>query len=74
MQFKLNALVHEEKRARDGFKKLRKLLGDIKLLVLKHGTMKISLVCKGKKLSVHQRPDSESCLPKDELALFGSAA
>lgn len=54
----------------EGFEKLRKLLGYIKSLVLKHGATRISLVCTGKTLSVYRIPRGESCLPEDALALF----
>jgi hypothetical protein len=63
-------LVEVDKNAQVGFKKLRKLLGHIKSLVLKHGAMRISLVCAGKTLSVYRIPQGESCLPEDALALF----
>ena len=60
--------VHED--AQVGFKKLRKVLGYIRSLVLKHGTTRLSLVCVGKTLSVYRIPEGESCLPEDALALF----
>ena len=63
-------LAEVDKNAQAGFKKLRKLLGDIKLLVLKHGPARISLVCVGKTLSVYRIPQGESCLPEDALAHF----
>jgi hypothetical protein len=63
-------LVEVDKSAQVGFKKLRKLLGYIQLLVLKYGAMRISLVCVGKTLSVYRIPQGESCLPEDALALF----
>jgi len=63
-------LMEADKRAQVGFKKLRKLLGYIKPLVLKHGAARISLVCEGKTLSVYRMPQGESCLPEDALALF----
>ena len=43
-------LAEVDKNAQVEFKKLRKLLGHIKSLVLKHGAMRISLVCVGKTL------------------------
>jgi len=63
-------LVDVDKNAQAGFKKLRKLLGYIQSLVLKHGTARISLVCVGKTLSVYRIPQGEKCLPEDALALF----
>jgi len=63
-------LADIDKSEQVGFKKLRKLLGDIRTLVLKHGPMRISLVCVGKKLSAYRIPEGESCLPKDALDLF----
>ena len=63
-------LADVDKSEQVGFKKLRKLLGDIRTLVLKHGPMRISLVCEGKKLSAYRIPEGESCLPKDALDLF----
>ena len=63
-------LADVDKGAQEGFKKLRKLLGDIRSLVFKHGATRISLVCVGKTLSVYQIPQGESCLPRDALALF----
>jgi len=63
-------LVDIDKSAQVGFKKLRKLLGYIKSLVLTHGATRISLVCVGKTLSMYQIPQGESCLPGDALALF----
>ena len=63
-------LMEVDKNAQVGFKKLRKLLGCIQSLVLKHGATRISLVCVGKTLSVYQIPKGERCLPEDALALF----
>jgi len=63
-------LAEVDKNAQAGFKKLRKLLGDIKSLVLKHGVARVSLVCVGKTLSVYRIPQGESCLPEDALAHF----
>ncbi|KAF9783119.1 hypothetical protein BJ322DRAFT_1008508, partial [Thelephora terrestris] len=65
-----NELTEVEKDAQEGFKKLRKLLGYIKSLVLKHGAARISLVCEGRILSVYRIPQGENCLPDDALALF----
>jgi hypothetical protein len=45
-----------DEKAQEDFKKLRKLLGYIKLLVLNHRTTRLSLVCVGKTLSVHRIP------------------
>ena len=63
-------LMEVDESTQDEFKKLRKLLGYIKSLVLKHGATRISLVCVGKTLSVYRIPQGESCLPEDALALF----
>lgn len=63
-------LVDINERAQDGFKKLGKLLGCIKSLVLKHGATRVSLVCVDKTLSVYRIPQGETCLPEDALALF----
>ena len=65
-------LMDVDKTEQVGFKKLRKLLGYIKSLVLKYGAMRLSLVCAGKTLSVYRIPQGESCLPEDALALFVS--
>ena len=65
-----NELIDIDKSAQVGFKKLRKLLGYIQSLVLKHGATRISLVCVGRTLSVYRIPQGESCLPEDALALF----
>jgi len=60
-----------ESRAQLGFKKLRKVLGEIQTMVKKAGASgRISLVCKDGVLKVHERSSMESCLPKDTLALF----
>jgi len=59
-------------RAQEGFKKLGKLLGCIKSLVLKYGTTRVSLVCVGKTLSVYLTPEGQGCLPEDALALFAA--
>ena len=63
-------LMDVDKSAQVGFKQLRKLLGYIQSLVIKHGAARISLVCVGKTLSVYRVPQGESCLPEDSLALF----
>ena len=63
-------LADIDKSEQVGFKKLRKLLDDIKTLVLKYRPMRISLVCVGNRLSVYRIPEGESCLPKDALDLF----
>jgi len=65
-----SALAEVDKNAQAGFKKLRKLLEDIRSLVLKHGAARVSLVCVGKTLSVYRIPPGESCLPVDALAHF----
>lgn len=64
-------LVTIEKRAQAGFKKLRKLLGEVQTRVKKSGANgRISLVCKDGILKIHERTNNESCLPEDSLALF----
>lgn len=64
-------LVAIEKKAQPGFKKLRKILGEIQTRVKKGGKNgRISLVCKGGILKVYERISKESCLPEDTLALF----
>ena len=64
-------LVPIEQKQQPGFKKLRKLLGEIQTRVKEAGANgRISLVCKGGVLKVHQRTNGESCLPEDSLALF----
>jgi len=64
-------LVAIESRAQLGFKKLRKVLGEIQTRVKKAGASgRISLVCKDGVLKVHERNSKESCLPEDSLALF----
>lgn len=69
-------LVVIESRAQPGFRRLRKILGEIQTMVKKGGTSgRMSLVCKDGVLRVHERNSKESCLPEDSLALFkrGSA-
>jgi hypothetical protein len=64
-------LVAIERRAQLGFKRLRKVLGEIQTRVKKGGTNgRISIVCKNGVLKVHERTSKESCLPDDSLALF----
>jgi hypothetical protein len=64
-------LVAIENKAQPGFKKLRKLLGEIQTRVKAGGTNgRISLVCKDGTLKVHERTNEESCLPEDLLTLF----
>jgi len=63
-------LVSVDQSAREGFKKLRKLLGEIKSLVQRYGATRISLVCEGRELKVYRIPEGQICLPKDALALF----
>jgi len=66
-----NDLVAIESRAQPGFKKLRKVLGEIQTMVKKGGASgRISLVCKDGVLKVHKRSSEESCLPEGSLALF----
>ena len=69
-------LVRIESRAQPGFRKLRKILGEIQTMVKRGGTSgRMSLVCKNGVLKVHEKNSRESCLPEDLLALFkrGSA-
>lgn len=69
-------LVGIESRAQPGFRKLRKILGEIQTIVKRGGASgRISLVCKNGVLKVHERNGKENCLPEDSLALFkrGSA-
>ena len=64
-------LVAIENRAQPGFKKLRKVLGEIQTMVRNGGgDERISLVCKDGALKVHERTSKESYLPEDSLALF----
>jgi len=64
-------LVAIESKAQPGFKKLRKILGEIQTRVKKGGADgRISLVCKNGVLKVHERTSKESCLSEDSLALF----
>lgn len=63
-------LVSVDQSAGEGFKKLRKLLGEIKSLVQRYGATRISLVCKGRELKVYRMPQGHICLPEDALALF----
>ena len=65
-------LMDVDKTEQVGFKKLRKLLGYIKSLVLKYGAMRLSLVCAGKTLNVYRIPQGESCSPEGALAFFAS--
>jgi len=66
-----NDLVAIEKRAQTGFRKLRKVLGEIQTMVKEGGaSRRISLVCQDGVLTVHERNSKESCLPEDLLALF----
>ena len=66
-------LEHIDQNAQVGFKKLKMALTTIQELVRRRGTGgRISLVCKGKELGVHQRQNAGGCLPKYALALFRS--
>jgi len=66
-----NDLVAIESKAQPGFRKLRKILGEIQTRVKKGGEEgRISLVCKDGVLKVHKRTNKENCLPEDSLALF----
>jgi len=66
-----NDLVAIESKAQTGFRKLRKLLGDIQTTVKEGGTSRrINLVCQDGVLKVHERNSKESFLPEDSLALF----
>lgn len=64
-------LVGVESRAQPGFKKLRKVLGEIQTRVKNGGAKgRISLVCKNGVLKVYERTSKESCLPEDSFAIF----
>lgn len=64
-------LVAIESRQQPGFRRLRKLLGEIQTMVKKGGANgRKSLVCNNGILKVHERNSEESCLPEDSLALF----
>ena len=64
-------LVAIESRAQPGFRRMRKLLGEIQTMVKKGGANgRKSLVCNNGILRVHERNSEESCLPEDSLALF----
>jgi len=66
-----NDLVAIESKAQTGFRKLRKLLGEIQTMVGEGGASKrISLICQDGVLKVHERNGKESFLPEDSLALF----
>ena len=66
-----NDLKVVESKAQPGFRKLRKVLGEIQTMVKEAGASgRISLVCKDGILKVHERNSKESCLPEDLLALF----
>ena len=66
-----NDLVAIESKAQTGFRKLRKLLGEIQTMVKEGGTSRrITLVCQEGVLQVHERNSKESFLPEDSLALF----
>ena len=69
-----NDLVAIESKAQIGFRKLRKLLGEIQTMVKEGGTNKrISLICQDGDLKIHVRNSEESFLPEDSLALFKRA-
>jgi hypothetical protein len=60
-----------ERKAQAGFRKLRKLPGEIQTLVKEKGASgRISIVCQDGVLKVHERISKEICLPEDSLALF----
>ena len=64
-------LVAIENRAQPGFRRLRKLLGEIQTMVKKGGASgRKSLICKDGILKVHERNSEGNCLPEDSLALF----
>ena len=66
-----NDLVAVNRKEQPAFRKLRKVLGEIQTMVKERGASgRISLVCKGGVLKVHERNSKESCLPKSSLALF----
>ncbi|XP_006462544.1 hypothetical protein AGABI2DRAFT_193668 [Agaricus bisporus var. bisporus H97] len=53
------------------FKKLRKVLGMIQGLVIKHGKSgRLSFVCSGGQMSVYQRKSNASCLPEEAMSCF----
>jgi hypothetical protein len=61
--------VHEEMIPE--FKKLRKVLGMIKSLVIKHGKSgRLSFVCSGGQMSVYERKSNASCLPEEAMSCF----
>lgn len=63
-------LADEDGKAQEGFKKLGKLLGQIKTLVCGRKATRISLVCERRELSVYLNQKGGDCLPADLLALF----
>ena len=66
-----NDLVEIESKAQTGFRKLRKLLGEIQTMVKEADERRrISLVCQDGVLKVHERKSKVSYLPEDSLALF----
>jgi len=57
----------------EALKKLRRVLGDIKKLAMKHGeTGRLSLVCKNRELKVYERIKKDSCLPYEVLERFNA--
>ena len=67
----VNDLVAIDSRAQPSFRKLRKILREIQTMVKEGGVSgRISLVCTGGVLEVHERSSKESCLPDGSLALF----
>ena len=57
----------------EAFKKLRRVLDDIKKLAVKHGeTGRLSLVCKNGELKVYERLNKDSCLPDEVLERFNA--
>ena len=70
-KFELGGNKHAtENNSQEKFKMLRKLLGNIQVLVRNYGVKRISLVCVENTLSIYQIPEGEKCLPEDALALF----
>ncbi|KAG6909281.1 hypothetical protein DXG01_001225 [Tephrocybe rancida] len=55
----------------ENLKKLRRLLDQVKDLVIKHGERgRLSLVCRNGELKVYSRTSQASCLPDEVLQLF----
>lgn len=66
-------LQEEERGLQSTFKKVRKVLDEIKKLVIARGKEgRLSLVCNGGILSVHERESDESLLPDAAMKFFES--